>query len=362
MSPPHAASDEPASLRSRVQIALLILFASLCACSTPPLAVRPNPFPGFTLEVDESPAWSHDGRTIAFHRRIESAAGPAGVYLTTPYGGEPRFLAPGSLFFPTDLTFSPDDRHLAGTDGYQLWICEVTTGRVSRPMYTGEGMFKPDWSPDGRKIVYSRLPLPNNPDSGGIHIFDLERGVDTALKVNGRIVYSNGDQPLWTRDGNWVACTERQLGERFSLVRADGSDHREVIFTQGGWQRLRRYYRPAQGRDGFLFSQEIAGVPESCAYYVDHDGSGLVCIAKRYIFMAAFSPDGSEYVWGSADPADTNFALAVFQTDDAAGTSRRPITRYRPPPGQTLAEALAPLARAERDPGPLRPWRRLRRE
>jgi hypothetical protein len=318
-----------------LSIGVIALIASPWACSTPPLAVRPSPYPGFTISVDESPAWSHGGRTIAFHRRVPSAAGPAGVYLTTPYGGGPRFLAPGSFFFPNDLTFSPDDRYLAGVEGYQLWICEVATGQVSRPMYTGEGMFKPDWSPDGRKILYSRLPLPSNIDSGGIHIFDLATATDTALKVDGRIVYTEGDRPLWTRDGNWIACTERPgSGEVFSLIRADGSERRD-IFTRGGWQRVRRYYRPAHGRDGFLFSQEVAGLPDSGSWYVNADGSGLVRTAHRFIFMEEFSPDGSEYVWWAADAADTNYALVVMQTDDATGTSRRAITRYEPPPGST---------------------------
>lgn len=319
----------------------VIVLAGAWACSTRPLVLEPTPFTGFTLEVDESPAWSHDGRTIAFHRRIPSAAGPAGVYLTTPYGGEPRFVAAGSLFFPNNLTFSPDGRYLAGVDGYQLWICEVATGSVSRPMYTGEGMFMPDWSPDGRKIVYSRLPLPNNPDSGGIHIFDLESGTDVALKVDGRIVYTEGDQPLWTRDGQWIACTERRPGEVLSLIKADGSERRDVSHTNGGWQRVRRYYRPDHGRDGFLFSQEVAGLPDSGSWYVNADGSGLVRTATRFIFMEEFSPDGSEYVWWAADPADTNFTLVVIQTDDATGTSRRVITRYEPPPGQTGASAAA---------------------
>lgn len=351
--------------RVKMRMPLLIivpLCASLWACSELPLKVRPTPFPGFTVEVDESPAWSHDGRTIAFHRRIPSAAGPAGVFLTTPYGGEPRFLAPGSFFFPNNLTFSPDDRYLAGVDGFQLWICEVATGRVSRPMYTGEGMFMPDWSPDGKKIVYSRLPLPNNLDSGGVHIFDLESGADQALKFDGRIVYTEGDQPLWTRDGNWIACTE-SFGidpERLSLIKADGSERRDIISTRGGWQRVRRYYRPAHGRDGFLFSQESSSAPESGAYYVNADGSGLVRTANRFIFMEEFSPDGSEYVWWAADPADTNYALVVVQTDDVTGTSRRPITRYEPPPGQTgmPAATLRSLPARARDMARVRSWPR----
>lgn len=346
----------PRQLAMRMSLlAAALTCASVCACSKLPLEVRPSPFPGLTLSIDESPAWSHDGRTIAFHRRIPSSAGPAGVYLTTPYGGEPRFLATGSLFFPNDLTFSPDDRYLAGVDGYQLWICEVATGQVSRPMYTGEGMFKPDWSPDGKKIVYSRLPLPNNPDSGGIRILDLESSTDVALKFNGRIVYTDGDQPLWTRDGKWIACTESYgiEPERFSLIRPDGSERRDIISTRGGWERPRRYYRPAHGRDGFLFSQHIAGVPESGAFYVNADGSGLVNTFNRSVLMKAFSPDGSEYVGAGVDPSDTNFVLFVIQTDDVTETSRRQITWYEPPGGQTATPAAALRERGSSAPVPL---------
>lgn len=335
-------------IRVVTRSAAVVLLAGACGCSTPPLGVRPTPYQGLTVEIDWSPAWSHDGRTIAFHRRVVSSYGPPGIYLTTPYGGQPRFLAPGGFFHPTDLTFSPDDRYLAGMEGYELWICDVTTGVVSRPMYTSEGMFKPDWSPDGRKIAYSRLPLPSNPDSGGIFVFDLQAGTDTCLKAGGRVVYSEGDGPLWTRDGNWIACLERYGSEpeRLVLVRSDGSDYRVVIRTGGDWHALRRYYRPAHGRDGFLFSQASGSAPDSGHYYVNADGSDLVHTSKRFINMQAFSPDGSEFVGGAADPSDTNFVLAVFQTDDPTGTSRRPITSYELPPGQTAAQALAPLGRA----------------
>jgi Tol biopolymer transport system component len=267
------------------------------------------------------------------------------------------------LFFPTDLTFSPDDRYLAGVDGYQLWICEVATGQVSRPMYTGNSVFKPDWSSDGKKVLYGRV-FASPPDSGGIRILDLEAGSDTALKVDGQII-GTMEPPLWTRDGEWVACAERfgTNPRKFSLIKADGSERRVVISTQlGEWWNPRRYYRPAHGRDGFLFSQALASVPESGAYYVHAEGSGLVRTSARFIFMRAFSPDGSEYVWTSADPSDTNFVLAVFQTDDATGTSRRPITSFAPPPGQTPTEALAPLARAARAPEMARFWRVAPRE
>lgn len=350
-------------VRSETRRALLLFIVGIGACSAPPLAPKSTPFPGFTVEIDESPTWSHDGRTIAFHRRIPSSYGPAGVYVTTPLGAEPRFLAPGGLFFPTDLAFSPDDRHLAGVDGYQLWVCELATGLVSRPTYTSAIVSSPDWSPVGKKILYARDIFASPPDSGGIRVFDFETGSDTAVKVGGQIIGTT-EAPLWTRDGKWIACQEVFGTDpvKFSLVKANGSERRVIISTSGDWGGIQRYYRPAHGRDGFIFYQRSASAPESGSYYVNSDGSGLVRTAKRFIFMRAFSPDGSEYVWGSADPSDTNYVLAVFQTDDATGTSRRPITRYLPPPGQTLEQALALAARAHRGPKRSAFWGRARRE
>src|SRR6266496_4151771 len=71
-------------------------------------------------------------------------------------GGHARFVTGGSFLWPASLRFSPDNRTLVGISDFQLIIIDVATGATNIPMYTNNHAQYPDWSPDGRQIVYNR--------------------------------------------------------------------------------------------------------------------------------------------------------------------------------------------------------------
>jgi TolB protein len=121
---------------------------------------------------DQSPAWSPDGRTIAFARGsgpiVDDFIENFGIYLMHPDGSHVREvtqLASPALGEDTDPQWSPDGRKLVfqrfnvrtatPQDGVALWTVNLATGRERRiTPYDLRAGDTPDWSPDGRHILF----------------------------------------------------------------------------------------------------------------------------------------------------------------------------------------------------------------
>ena len=118
---------------------------------------------------EDHPAFSPSGREIAFHQYTVSpgAPGSGGIFVVDVAGGSPGPKRQVSAF-GFHPSWSPDGREIVfasrSPDGYgsssldsQLWIVEVSTGRVrqiTRPEMIPNAM-RPSWSPHGRRIAYS---------------------------------------------------------------------------------------------------------------------------------------------------------------------------------------------------------------
>ncbi len=179
---------------------------------------------------EHMPRWSPDGSKIAF---VADDGSGMDIYWVPPTGG-PR-------------------RTIARTNFLHLDRASVTRAIGSQP-----------WSPDGRKLVFSRLEPAGN---AALWQIDLESGVETQLTVP-----ASGTEDwdaAWSRDGDWIAFS-RTVGAAAGLYRipADGGDPQVVLVDEHdnrvpSWtpedRRLVFVSRRAGGRD--LFDVEVGGGP-----------------------------------------------------------------------------------------------------
>jgi Tol biopolymer transport system component/DNA-binding winged helix-turn-helix (wHTH) protein len=106
-------------------------------------------------------AWSPDGKWLAVSdndRRGEST----GIYLISIDGKQRQALSrpdPSSNIFDTNPSFSPDGRQLSfvrwiSDAAGELFIVDIADGRIRQLTSDQKEIRTPNWSPDGRAIVY----------------------------------------------------------------------------------------------------------------------------------------------------------------------------------------------------------------
>ena len=106
---------------------------------------------------DTFPAWSNDGRTIAFPSVRGGPGAPPLIYLMSADGDNLRPVTNG----PDDwgVTFSPDDSAIAygkwGDDDVGVYVTDLRADRHTRITDRGTVAMDPSWRPVGDAIAYS---------------------------------------------------------------------------------------------------------------------------------------------------------------------------------------------------------------
>ena len=148
---------------------------------------------------DYSPAWSPDGRFIAFLRNLPR--GKCAVLLIPALGGRERKLAEISnlrlAFLPGPyLAWSPDGNSLvigdrdSLTEPFALFLLSIETGekrKLTSPPAQLSGDSSPAFSPEGRTLAFSR-----NTDSGlgDLYLLAFSEGLKSAGEAR-RISFEN---------------------------------------------------------------------------------------------------------------------------------------------------------------------------
>jgi len=201
-----------------------------------------------------SPAWSPDGRTLAY---VSFHTGKAVVYLQDLQSGARRALADfrGTNSAPA---FSPDGQRLALSlsrdGGTQLFSMARDGGGLKRLTQTLAIDTEPCYSPDGRQIYFVS-------DRGGgpqIYRMPADGGSAERVSFNGSYNVSPALSPdgrslaYVTRDGGaFRVCVMDLAGGQVAVI-SDTQDDESPSFAPNG--RLIVYATRAQGRDVLMTS------------------------------------------------------------------------------------------------------------
>ncbi|MFB3829550.1 MAG: protein kinase [Bryobacteraceae bacterium] len=219
------------------------------------LRLTTNPAP------DRSPAWSPDGRWIAFLRI--SPGGRTAVMLIPALGGPERKTAEittlaASLYLYSHLAWTRDGRALAvshaggagETSG--LFLVSTETGEKRR-LTTGYAL-SPAFSPDGSRLAYVRQ---SGTSACDLYVMDVAADL-TPKGEPRRLTFLNEavGGPAWTADG------------------------REIVFSSGGHLSQRSLWR-ISASPGSARRPEPVG-EDGTSLAVSRDGRRLVYARKVY--------------------------------------------------------------------------------
>ena len=209
-------------------------------------------------ECNTSPAWSPNGKWIVFGRAfgpvVDDYVETFALFMMRADGSRERQLtqldAPPTGATGEDLEpqFSPDGTKVLfqranvrtgkPVDGIALWILDLRTGREHRVTpYRLQAGDTPDWSPDGRRILFHDNL--NRPDESA-NLYTI-RPNGTALKqltfVDDGITRYLGSS--YSPDGTWITVGKRPAtgGDEANaadvfVMRANGTDERPVTRTE----------------------------------------------------------------------------------------------------------------------------------
>ncbi len=181
----------------------------------------------------EHPAWSPDGRQIAFQFTKDPFVGDYEIHLVNTDGSEEFSIATG-FANSQDILWSPDGRQLLVASGIpvQIYVRNADGSQLVQLTNTQEHNLQPSWSPDGRQILYTGFYK----DSGSrIHVMNAD-GSDQRSFANDPEV---GDgYAEWSPDGRWITYASTRVRPDTNcctgccvtvyIMKADGSGRRKL--------------------------------------------------------------------------------------------------------------------------------------
>lgn len=216
----------------------------------------------FNKTRDYMPAWSTDGKTIAYTAYNNQKAA---LYLFNPFEGTRTMVTDHGTSFGTDFSYDGKKLAFCSTEdesNSEIYVCDSNGKNIKRLTYNNAIDTAPSWSPNNREIAFTsdRLGSPQ------IYIMDAE-GTNIRRRSFGGNYH---DAPAWAPTGDRIVYVSR-VAAVFDLYVLNLRTDRIIKLTEG----YARNESPSWSPDGrhIVFSSNRIGSIQ--IYSIDYDGSHL---------------------------------------------------------------------------------------
>jgi TolB protein len=282
-------------------IFLVIALISLIGCNDDWFS-PPETLPVF---LDEFPAWSPDGKWIAYFHEVYNidSTYPEGLYLIDSNGNNRRLLVPG---FASAPDWSPDGNRIAFNG---VHIINLDTDSIMRVAFGG--LF-PCWSPDGNAIVCDRS---GSSDIVGSWIIDLTTGAERRLGAFGIIGDWSGYNNKFVYSG---ASGNSQSASQVWTMDTSGANRTQLTHNSFVENRY-----PKWSSKGSMITWTVIkeGLVPTEIWIMESNGMNQRKLMNGY--HSAWSPNSTTIVFGRVDSAKTKINLWSVHLD---GTNFKQIT------------------------------------
>lgn len=242
------------------------------------------------------PAWSPDGRTMVFHRDVDSAWPPNHVWPSL----DPRFRIVRTGIFPS---YSPDGAERVSNDqtagilhnGILAMKADGSGARLlfGHPVHSA---LAPDWSRDGKRIAFGYGRFFQNqlgPARADIAVIDAH-GAGLTVLTDGTGNYA---LPSWSPDGRSLVFRKADPGGN-ALEIVDVATKARRPLLSGPAHYNFPAWSPTSGT--IAFTADIDGDYE--IWTIDADGTGLrrLTVSPGNDAHNSWSPDGKWIAFASA--------------------------------------------------------------
>jgi dipeptidyl aminopeptidase/acylaminoacyl peptidase len=293
---------------------------------------------------EQLPAWSPDGRTIAYVTKRGTDPDRHlnyDIYLIAPEAGaKERQLTsfPGADLDPyweSRPDWSPDGKRIAYLQGgedkwiyytpWQVAVVDVASGKATLPAPIDRSMYKPRWTPDGKSVLvlveHSRVTHLSRIDVATGKVAPLTSGkrfdIDFAVGSDGRIAVLGGNDHhpyelaaveagklrALTDHNGWLSTMRLAPVEDIEFASADGTMIEGFLVKPLDYQAGRRYPTILRIHGGpvYQFSHEFMADWQSYAAR----GYAVVAVNPRGSSGRGFDFARAIYAdWGNKDVAD----------------------------------------------------------
>jgi Tol biopolymer transport system component len=292
------------------QITLLLLVILSCCKKEDPCIYCEEPF-DFRV-IDYEPAWSPDGKWIAFYH---GTPGESGIYLISPGGENIRKWHDG---IPETPAWSPDSKWIAFSEGAQIWKKKTDGDSLTQLTFEGRNFF-PSWSPDGCWIVHVQSVC--HEIMCGLWLIDLIEEIHhnpivrygsfpTFHLANNTVLYSK----------RWVDNAGQVYGDSLFYYNIKTGSSSEFTVLHG--ENYSNYdFKINWDGSKIVFTSKPRDKPQRLIWTMDADGSNLEQLADTQAYGCDWSPDGNYIVY--TDARAENGRLWIMNAD---GSNKRQLT------------------------------------